>query len=182
MKLKPLLTLMVFVGLAAALAIGLTLKPQEVPSALVGKPVPEFALPELHDPEAIVTHEVLHGRISLLNVFGTWCPGCHEEHALLMAWSANPPYGVPIFGLNWRDDRAAAITWLARDGNPYERIAFDDAGDVAIDWGVYGAPETFLIDAGGRIRLKHIGVLTEEVVQTRLIPAIEALRAEEAQP
>lgn len=171
---------LVIVGmLFAALWAGLFRNPGEVPSPHIGRPVPEFALPELHDPDNTFTHEALRGRISLLNVFGTWCPGCHEEHPLLMAWAAQPPYGVPIYGLNWKDDRDAAIAWLQRDGNPYERIAFDAEGDVAIDWGVYGAPETFLIDSSGRIRLKHIGVITESVIVEKLIPAIEALRAEE---
>ena len=175
--------LVVVAALVAVFWRGLFLNPGEVPSPLIGKPAPEFALPELHDPGQTFTHEDLKGRISLLNVFGTWCPGCHEEHPLLVEWSKSPPYGVPIYGLNWAqhqpNEREAAIAWLAREGNPYARIGHDASGDVAIDWGVYGAPETFLIDSQGRVRLKHVGVITEKVLREKIIPAIEALRAEE---
>src|SRR5690606_62061 len=153
--------LIVVIALVAAFWRGLSLNPGEVPSPLIGKAAPAFSLPTLHDPSARFTHEDLQGKISLLNVFGTWCPGCHEEHALLVEWSKAPPHGVPIYGLNWKDERDAAIQWLARDGNPYARIGFDESGDVGIDWGVYGAPETFLIDTQGRVRLKHVGVLTQ---------------------
>lgn len=170
--------LVIVVALVAVFWRGLFLKPGEVPSPLIGKPVPEFSLPTLHDAEKRFTHEDLQGGISLVNVFGTWCPGCHEEHPLLMRWDEYSD--VPLYGLNWKDDRAAAIAWLERDGNPYVEIGFDASGDVGIDWGVYGAPETFLVDSNGRVRLKHIGVITEEVLQQKLLPAIEALRAEEA--
>lgn len=173
--------LVIVVALVAVFWRGLFLNPGEVPSPLIGKPAPAFSLPTLENLDETFTHEQLKGQISLLNVFGTWCPGCHEEHPLLVAWSQSPPYGVPIYGLNWKDDRAAALRWLRRDGNPYAKIAFDEKGEVAIDWGVYGAPETFLIDASGRVRYKHIGVLTENVLKERIIPAIELLREEQAQ-
>lgn len=171
--------LLVVVALVAVFWRGLFLDPGKVPSPLIGQPAPEFSLPTLHDPGERFSTADIKGHISLLNVFGTWCPGCHEEHALLVEWSQSQD--VPIYGWNLRDDRAAAIAWLERTGNPYRQIAFDENGAGSIDWGIYGAPETFLIDASGRIRLKHIGVMTDAVLQEKIIPAIEALRAEEKQ-
>lgn len=174
--------LVIVVALVAVFWRGLFLDPGKVPSPLVGKPAPEFSLPGLHDPADRFTNADLQGQISLLNIFGTWCPGCHEEHPVLMRWAATQD--VPIFGIDWAqhydNERAAAIDWLAREGNPYAKIGFDASGDTIIDWGVYGAPETFLLDANGRVRMKHIGVITEEVLRDRIVPAIEALRAEEA--
>lgn len=155
---------------------GLFLNPGEVPSPLIGKPVPEFSLPTLHDETRQFGSEDFKGQVSLLNVFGTWCPGCHEEHALLVELSRSLD-NVPIYGLNLRDERAAAIDWLARDGNPYAEIAFDQDGAVSIDWGVYGAPETFVIDAEGIIRFKHVGILTDAIVRERILPLIEQLRS-----
>lgn len=172
--------LVIVVALVAVFWRGLFLNPGEVPSPLIGKPVPVFSLPALHDPAQTFSSDDLKGHISLLNVFGTWCVGCHEEHALLMAWSQSPPHGIPIYGLNLRDERDAAIQWLRSDGNPYAKIGFDPGGEVSIDWGIYGAPETFLIDASGRVRLKHIGVMTEQVLREKILPAIEMLRAEDA--
>lgn len=185
MKWRFAIPLVIVGALVAAFWRGLYLNPGEVPSPLIGKPVPEFSLPGLHDPAQRLTHEDLKGEIALLNVFGTWCPGCHEEHPLLMQWANNPPYGVPIYGIDWaqhqENEREAAIAWLERVGNPYAKIGFDIDGDTIIDLGVYGAPETFLIDAEGRVRLKHVGVLTEAVLREKIVPAIEMLRAEEAE-
>lgn len=179
-----IIPLVIVAALVAVFWRGLFLNPGEVPSPLIGKPMPAFALPTLHDPAQTFSDDDLKGHISLVNVFGTWCPGCHEEHALLVEWSKAPPHGVPIYGFNWaahrENERAAAIDWLQREGNPYRRIGFDHSGDTVIDWGVYGAPETFLIDAQGRVRLKHVGVMTDAVVQNKILPAIEALLAEEA--
>lgn len=164
---------------------GLQLDPGAVPSPLIGQPAPRFSLPGLHDARDTFDNADMAGHISLLNVFGTWCPGCHEEHALLVAWSKAPPFGVPIYGIDWAmhqpGERAAAIEWLEGSGNPYAAIGYDESGDTVIDWGVYGAPETFLLDSAGRVRLKHTGVLTEAILAEKIIPAIEALRAEEAQ-
>lgn len=180
-----MIPLVVVAALVAVFWRGLSLNPGEVPSPLIGKPIPEFSLPVLQDSEQQFTHEDLQGHISLVNVFGTWCPGCHEEHPLLMAWSQSPPYDVPIYGFNWAQhnegEREAAIKWLRREGNPYKKIGYDESGDTVIDWGVYGAPETFVIDAAGRVRYKHIGVLTEKAVRERIIPVIEMLREEQGQ-
>ncbi|MDX1455564.1 MAG: DsbE family thiol:disulfide interchange protein [Gammaproteobacteria bacterium] len=155
---------------------GLFLNPTEVPSPLIGKPVPTFDLPGLYDESEGLSSADFEGEVSLLNVFGSWCPGCHEEHPLLMRFAAT--HDIPLHGLNWKDDRQAAITWLNRSGNPYTRIGYDLPGNVGIDWGVYGAPETFVVDARGIIRYKHIGPLTTAVIEQHLLPTIEELRAE----
>lgn len=171
--------LLVVAALVAVFWRGLFLDPGEVPSPLIGKPAPEFSLPTLHDPQLRFTQADLRGQVSLLNVFGTWCPGCHEEHPLLMEMSRTLR-DVPIYGLDLRDERDAAIDWLARVGNPYAKIGFDADGAASIDWGVYGAPETFVIDAAGVVRLKHVGILTQAVLQKEILPMIERLRAEQA--
>lgn len=185
MNWRFIVPLLVVIALVATFWRGLFLNPGEVPSPLIGKPVPEFSLPSLHDPQRRFSSEDMKGHISLLNVFGTWCPGCHEEHPLLIEWSETPPYGVPIYGLNWAkhqpNERTEAIKWLQRAGNPYAAIAYDDVGQAIMDWGVYGAPETFLVDAHGRVRMKHVGVLTPEVLEKKIIPAIAMLIAEEKQ-
>lgn len=169
--------LLVVAALVAAFGRALFLDPGKVPSPLIGQPVPEFSLPGLHDPEVVFSSDDLKGHISLVNVFGSWCPGCHEEHALLMDWSRTRD--IPIYGFNLRDERSAAINWLERDGDPYAKIGFDPGGETSIDWGVYGAPETFLVDASGRIRLKHIGPMTEAVLREKILPAIQVLRGEQ---
>lgn len=179
MKFRFLVPLIVVAVLAVVFWRGLFLDPTRVPSPLVGKSVPTFSLPTLHDPEEVFTDAKLRGEPSLLNVFGTWCPGCHVEHPLLVEMSRT--LDVPIYGLNWKDDRAAAIEWLQDDGNPYTAVVFDKSGDVAIDWGVYGAPETFVIDADGVIRHKHIGILTPEALREDILPLLQQLKAEAAQ-
>lgn len=168
--------LALLIGLVALFWVGLQKNPERVPSPLIGKPAPTFSLPALHDPRKTVDSENLKGRVTLLNVWGTWCPGCREEHALLVRFSRRQD--VPIYGLNWKDDRDKAIDWLDRLGNPYKASAFDQSGKVAIDWGVYGAPETFVIDAEGIIRHKHIGPLDEQSLQETILPLIERLSTE----
>jgi cytochrome c biogenesis protein CcmG/thiol:disulfide interchange protein DsbE len=162
------------VALFAVLAIffrrGLDLDPGYVASPLIGKPAPAFELPRLKDPARTIGNEELRGRITLFNVWGTWCPGCRQEHAFLNEVARDS--GVPIFGLNWKDDRGSALDWLARLGDPYAASAFDASGDVAIDWGVYGAPETFLLDADGTVLYKHVGPLAAEVWQREFVPRI----------
>ncbi|MBW3567685.1 MAG: DsbE family thiol:disulfide interchange protein [Proteobacteria bacterium] len=175
--------LVVVIALVAAFWRGLFLNPGEVPSPLIGKPTPAFSLPGLYESSDTFSNDDLQGKISLVNVFGTWCPGCHDEHPLLIEWAKSPPYGVPIYGINWAKhqpgEREAAIAWLQRVGDPYAAIGHDANGEVIMDWGIYGAPETFLVDSAGRVRLKHVGVLTPQVLQEKIIPAIELLRAEE---
>ncbi|MDH3646064.1 MAG: DsbE family thiol:disulfide interchange protein [Gammaproteobacteria bacterium] len=155
---------------------GLKLNPTQIPSPLIGKPVPAFDLPLLLDESRRITQDQLRGEPTLLNVWATWCVACRQEHPFLMQLAAATD--VPIYGLNLKDNRASASAWLDQLGNPYESSAFDEDGIVSIDWGVYGAPETFLIDATGIIRYKHIGPLTEEVWNKKLLPRIRLWKGE----
>lgn len=169
-------------GIVAVLVVvfwrGLSLNPSEIPSPLIGKAMPEFDLPALHNPEERFTHADLKGKVSLLNVYGSWCAGCHEEHPLLMMLAKNTD--IPVYGLNWKDEREAALAWLNRDGNPYVMSGFDEKGNVGIDWGVYGAPETFLVDQQGIIRYKRVGILTQDIIEQEILPLVRELRGQNA--
>jgi cytochrome c biogenesis protein CcmG/thiol:disulfide interchange protein DsbE len=169
---RYIIPIALFAVLAVFFARGLKLNPGYVPSPLVGKPAPAFELPTLKDPASTISNDVLVGETSLFNVWGTWCPGCRTEHAFLNEVSRTS--GVPIYGLNWKDDRAAALNWLATLGDPYTLSGFDEIGEVAIDWGVYGAPETFLISRNGTVLYKHIAPLTAEVWEQEFVPRIAA--------
>lgn len=160
-----------FVVIAGFFLRGLSLNPTVLPSPLVGKPAPAFSLPGLVDPSRTVSNEDLKGRVTLLNVWGTWCVECRHEHAFLVELARS---GVPIYGLNHKDDRATALRWLATLGDPYVESAFDADGRVGIDWGVYGAPETFLIGRDGTVLHKHIGVLVPEIWQRDFLPRVRA--------
>jgi len=157
---RYLAPLAVFVLLAAVLAIGLRLDPNRLESPLIGKPAPAFSLASLGNPAWKVGSADFTGHPWVLNVWATWCPPCREEHPNLVAIARDST--VPILGLNWRDQRAPALQWLSQLGNPYAAVAFDPEGRTAIDWGVTGAPETFLIDANGIVIWKHVGPLTVE--------------------
>jgi cytochrome c biogenesis protein CcmG/thiol:disulfide interchange protein DsbE len=152
-----------FALLVVVLAIGLKRAPEKsvIPSALIGRPAPQFTLPELGSPQLQFDSRSMAGRWWMLNVWGTWCVECRVEHDMLLA--VRRAGIAPMIGLNWKDDDAMAIRWLEELGNPYERVAVDAEGRVAIDWGVYGAPETFLIDPDGRVVHRHVGPLTQEV-------------------
>jgi cytochrome c biogenesis protein CcmG/thiol:disulfide interchange protein DsbE len=163
-----------FVLLAAFLFVGLQRDPSYVPSPLIGKPAPAFSLPSLQDASYPVSTEELQGRPWVLNVWGTWCGGCREEHDTLLAIAKQNV--VPLVGLNWKDDNTAAQRWLRQLGNPYAVVAEDRDGRVAIDWGVYGAPETFLIGADGTVLYKHIAPMTMETWTKEFLPRIEAAR------
>jgi cytochrome c biogenesis protein CcmG/thiol:disulfide interchange protein DsbE len=156
--------------LAAFFYGGLGLNPSKVTSPLLGKPAPEFSLPTVHDPEERIGTADLKGQVSLLNVWGTWCIECRHEHDFLLELAR---IGVPIYGLNLRDERAKAVEWLADLGDPYVASAFDVDGRVAIDWGVYGAPETFLIGRDGTVLHKHISPLTPGVWRRDFVPLIQ---------
>ena len=147
---------------------------REVPSPLIDKPAPEFALPLLDDSGKTFGSADLKGEPYLLNVFGSWCPACVDEHPVLVRYAKD--LGVKVVGYNWNDEPANANAWLERFGNPYDVIVADRESRVAIDFGVYGAPETFLVDANGVIRLKRIGPLTPEYVEQQLKPAIRAVK------
>ncbi len=174
--LKALLPLAVFLGIAAFLFRGLGMDPREVPSPLVDKPAPVFSLPELKDAAQTVSSRDFQGEVSLLNVWATWCVSCRAEHKVLMKMAKRD--GVRIYGLNYKDTRPEAIQWLNFYGDPYVANAFDADGRVGIDWGVYGTPETFVIDGKGVIRHKHIGPISDTVAQETLLPMIEKLKAE----
>jgi len=163
------------VGLFAVLGVffwrGLNLSPGYVPSPLLGKPMPTFSVAQLEDADALLTSDQLHGQVALFNVWATWCSGCRAEHPFLLELSRSS--GVPIYGLDWKDDRSSAKRWLATLGDPYVVSGFDDEGNIAIDWGVYGAPETFLIGRDGTVLYKHIAPLTPEAWQKEFVPRIK---------
>ncbi len=159
-----------FVVLVGFLFIGLQRDPSVIDSPLIGKPAPQFVLENLDDPALRVGTADLQGRMYLFNVWGTWCGGCRQEHDALLAISRSNV--VPIIGLNWKDDRGLAQKWLNQLGNPYELVAFDPEGQVAIDWGVYGAPETFLVAADGTVLAKRIGAMDMTVWQRDFLPLI----------
>ncbi len=175
MKWSALVPLLALLLLAAAMWSGLGRDPTFVPSPLVGRPAPQFDLPTLADPTQRFTTADLRGTVTLVNVWGTWCGGCRQEHAVLLGLARD---GVRIVGIDWKDDAAAARDWLRQLGDPYAMVAFDADGRVAIDWGVYGAPETFVVDRNGMVRDKHVGPLTAEVVATRIVPLLAALQKE----
>jgi cytochrome c biogenesis protein CcmG/thiol:disulfide interchange protein DsbE len=173
--LRFLVPLGIFLGLAGILAAGLGRDPKEVPSPLIGKPAPAFALTRLDDAQKTISREDLLGQVWMLNVWASWCVACREEHPLLVAYSRQKL--LPIYGLNYKDKRADGLQWLARFGNPYDASLFDFAGKVGIDYGVYGVPETFLIDKQGVVRFKHIGPLTPEVLRDKVEPLVRKLNA-----
>lgn len=166
--------ILVLAALVAVLVVGLNRDPTFVPSPLIGKPAPEFSLPRLDDSSKLLSRADLLGDVSLVNVWATWCAGCRQEHPYLVTLARTG--GVRIFGLNWKDDDTLARQWLDELGNPYAATGVDQDGRVAIDWGVYGAPETFLLDAGGNVLYKHIAPLTPEVWETEFAPRIRKAR------
>src|SRR4051812_37706305 len=155
-----LIPLILFIGLVAFLLVGLNRDPREVPSPLINKPAPAFQLPQLHEPAKIFSPESMHGKVWVLNFWGTWCIACREEHPLLVDFAQSAE--LPIYGIDYKDDREAAKQWLNELGNPYAGVAFDVDGRTSIDYGVYGAPESYLIDKNGVIRFKQIGPITRE--------------------
>jgi len=163
-----------FIVLGAFLFAGLHLNPTVIESPLIGKTAPEFSLPNLHDMSAQVGTQDFGDRFVLLNVWATWCVECRREHPYLMELADS---GVPIYGIDWKDDSNSALEWLRVLGDPYAATGVDRVGDVAIDYGVYGAPETFLIGPDGKILKKRIGVMTPNVWETEFLPAIESARS-----
>lgn len=183
MKLTALLPVAVFFGLAVLFYVAIFGgDPSELPSALVGKPVPEFDLPAIESVDVPgFTHEDLaQGRVTLVNVWASWCVPCRQEHPLLEELARQS--GVEIFGLNYKDSPDAAQRFLATLGNPFARVGADRNGRVAIDWGVYGVPETFVVDGSGRIVLKHVGALDGVSIETRILPAIARARSQPDDP
>lgn len=174
MKAKFLVPLVLFLVLAGFLGLGLTLNPRLVPSPLIDKPAPEFRLSQLENPDGYVSLADMRGKVWLLNVWASWCPACLQEHPVLIDLARQQV--VPIVGLNYKDGRDDAIGWLRRHGDPYTTSVMDADGRVGIDYGVYGVPETFLIDQVGMIRYKHIGPVTPEAVRDLILPKIAELK------
>ncbi len=173
-RLTALVPLTVFLVTGVFFAIGLTLNPREVPSPLINKPVPEFALPPVQGRTLGLSSADLNGEVSLVNVFASWCVACRAEHPLLMELKQKG--AVPIHGLNYKDKPDDAEKWLAELGDPYTRTGADINGQVGIDWGVYGVPETFVIDRQGRIAYKQIGPLSPAVLEKTILPLIRKLQ------
>ena len=163
-----------FVLLSALLAAGLKLNPREVPSPFIGRPAPPFTLPLLHEPGRTLSPRDLEGQVWILNVWASWCAPCREEHPLLMAVAQD--HAVPMIGINYKDDPRNAKEWLLRLGDPYKTSIVDRDGRASIDYGVYGVPETFVIDRQGVVRLKHIGPLTDAAWRQKVQPLLEDLR------
>jgi cytochrome c biogenesis protein CcmG/thiol:disulfide interchange protein DsbE len=168
-----LIPLVLFIGLVAFLLVGLQRDPHEVPSPLINKPAPDFKLSQLREPNKTFSPQEMRGKVWVLNFWGTWCVACREEHPLLLQYSKTG--AVPIFGVDYKDDRAAAMQMLDEEGNPYALTVSDPDGRTSIDYGVYGAPESYLIDRNGVIRFKQIGPITEEVWQKEILPRARQL-------
>ena len=177
-RLRALLPLAIFVGVLAFLGVGLKGNPRELPSALIDKPAPSFRLTTLATPlapERALGSADLRGQVWVLNVWASWCTACRLEHPLLVEFARTNT--VPIYGLNYKDAPTDAQRWLANFGDPYQHSFSDRDGRVGMDFGVYGAPETYVIDAAGRVRFKHVGPLTPEVLQEQIVPLVRRLRA-----
>lgn len=169
-----LLPLAIFVVMVGFLAVGLTLNPREVPSPLVGKAAPDFSLPQLHESDKVFSPKALAGTVWLLNFWASWCSGCKDEHPVLMQLAKSGV--VPIYGVDYKDTRDEALTWLRQWGNPYALVGVDAAGRVGINYGVYGVPETYVIDKTGRIRYKQIGPVDDDILEKKILPLVRELQ------
>lgn len=177
-RLRRFVPLSIFVLIAAFLGVGLTIDSTRVPSPFIDREIPAFDLPAVADPQQRVRPGDFRGEVWLLNVWATWCVACREEHEVLM--TAAREHGLTIVGLDYKDERDAALDWLDRLGNPYVVSAFDADGRAAIDLGVYGVPETYVIDGRGIIRDKHIGPISPDQLRDRILPLVQRLEAEKA--
>ena len=174
MKAKFLIPLLLFVVLVGFLAVGLNRDPHEVPSPLIGKQAPAFELPQLADPQKTFSPESMRGKVWILNVWASWCVACREEHPVLVELGKLKV--APLIGLDYKDRRDDAMAMLAHQGNPYLLSAFDANGRVGIDYGVYGVPETYVIDKNGVIRFKHVGPITMDLLNKKIIPLLGELK------
>jgi len=163
----------IFVALVALLGVGLKLDPREVPSPLIGKPAPHFELPQLRETTKTFTERDMRGKVWMLNVWASWCVSCRAEHPVLLDLAASGT--VPIYGLNYKDKREDGLAWLKGMGDPYTLSIYDFDGRVGIDYGVYGVPETYVIDKAGVIRYKRIGPLTPQIVKEKVLPLVREL-------
>jgi cytochrome c biogenesis protein CcmG/thiol:disulfide interchange protein DsbE len=174
-QLRRFMPLIIFVLLVIFLAIGLTLNPRLVPSPLIGKAAPAFELPLLNS-SGVFNQESFKGKITLMNVWASWCFVCRQEHQAI-SWLADR--GIRVIGFNYKDEVGDATAWLQQFGNPYELVVSDLDGRVGIEWGVYGAPETFVIDHKGVIRDKHVGAVDQEYIEKELMPLLKLIKAEQ---
>ena len=172
---RYLVPLGIFLVLVVFLGVGLGLNPRQVPSPLIDRPAPAFVLPQLHAPEKPIGPEALRGQVWLLNVWASWCVSCRQEHPVLIDLAKSGE--VPIYGLNYKDQREDALRWLVQWGDPYKLSIMDVKGATGIDYGVYGVPETFVIDKAGIIRYKQIGPLTPEILRDKILPLVRKLQA-----
>jgi len=172
---RYIVLIVVFFIMLGIFVVGLDRDPRKLPSPLIDKPAPEYALPKVKDPLATTGSADYAGKMVLVNIWATWCVGCRQEHAYLVDLAARNE--IPLYGLNWRDQREEALAWLQQLGDPYVTSAYDEDGRVGIDWGVYGAPETFLVSAAGYVLYKHLGAMDEGVWQREFKPRIAAARA-----
>ncbi len=173
-----LLPLIAFIGLALLLFVGVRMNSGKdnsaIPSPLIGKPAPQFSLPVLNKPDEIIKTNDLLGQTYLLNVWGSWCPACQIEHPIITELAKSGK--IKVLGYNYKDETEAANRWLQQFGNPYDTILVDESGRAALDWGIYGAPETFLIDAKGIVRWKHVGPITQEIIDQEILPTLESVQ------
>jgi cytochrome c biogenesis protein CcmG/thiol:disulfide interchange protein DsbE len=175
-RLFPLIPILIFAAVSTGLGLSLSNDPRKLPSMLIDKPTPTFALGALEDGGSGLSSDDLKGRIVLLNVFASWCAGCRVEHPMLMALAENS--GIPIYGVSWKDERSSGARWLKANRSPYVRVGDDQSGRLGIDLGVTGVPETFVIDRTGRIRYRHAGPITDDVWQETFEPLLAELRTE----
>jgi cytochrome c biogenesis protein CcmG/thiol:disulfide interchange protein DsbE len=167
---------LVFLVLAGFFAVGLTLDPSRIPSQLIGKPAPQFDLPAIPGRPPGLSRADLEGEVSLVNVFASWCAACRDEHPYWMELARNNV--VPLHGLNYKDETQDALGWLNELGDPYDRVGQDADGRAAIEWGVYGVPETFVIDKTGTVVHKHVGPIDRKVLYETLLPMVRRLQAQ----
>jgi cytochrome c biogenesis protein CcmG/thiol:disulfide interchange protein DsbE len=174
MKARAFIPLAIFFGLVVLMAIGLTMDPKKVESPLIGRSIPTFRLSTVMDENKFVTEKELLGQVVIVNVWASWCPSCRQEHPVLSEYARTSK--VPIYGLNWKDQRKDAVRWLNFFGNPYVVSLHDPNNKVGLDWGVYGAPETFVVDQKGVIHYKYTGPVTQEVLNSQIIPLVNKLK------
>ncbi len=175
-SLRYMVPLGIFLVMSVFLYRGLSIDPKKIPSPYIDKPAPAFSLPTLQDADVMFGPEDMKGQVWILNVWATWCNACAAEHEMLNILAKRG--GIKIVGLDWKDERQDALNWLANRGNPYVITVFDKKGGVAIDWGVYGAPESFVVDKKGIVRYKHVGPIGIEDARDTIIPMIKKLEAE----
>lgn len=173
---KFLLPLLVFLALAVFLGVGLQRDPREVPSPLIGKAAPAFRADVLGSSTQMLSNEDLRGQVWVLNVWASWCGACQEEHPVLLRMASEKI--APLYGLDYKDRDAKALSWLAQRGNPYKATLLDPQGRIGLDYGVYGVPETFIVDKAGKVRFKQIGPVTDEILDKKIRPLLELLHRE----